>query len=104
MSSEERLAELLSSDHQQLSGRYNPSRLARRVVRRGYLKNSAKVLLLVLGAWLGLVVSLDSVRTLLSLQGALDGSSTVSVLIAFVAYGLPLAIAVAVALFLAQND
>ena len=104
MSSEERLAELLSSDHRQLSGSYDPSRLTRRVVRRGYLKNSAKVLLLVLSALLGLVVSLDSVRTLLSLQGTPDGSSTVSVLTAFVAYGLPLAIAVAVALFLAQSD
>ena len=104
MSREERLADLLSNDHQKLSGRYQSSRLARRVVRRAYLKNSAKALLLSLSALLGLIVSLVSMRTLLSLPGALDSASTVSVLTAFVAYGLPLAIAVVVALFLAQSD
>lgn len=104
MSSEARLTELLSNDHRQLSDHFNQSRLARRVIRHGYLKSSAKVLSLAVSAWLGLLVTIRSGGTLLSLQGTLEGSSTVAVLTAFVAYVLPLAFAVVIALFLAQND
>lgn len=104
MSSDSRLAEALSGDHQRLSSRFDPGRLKSRLARQGYRRRSFRVLALVVAAGFGLAVAMQSVAALLDSRATLDNSPTVSVLASMAVIGLPLMFSLAIALCLAPDD